>query len=177
VAAASTRTEEALRDAGIEIVELDGSTRLALAIDGADEVDPDLNLIKGGGGALLREKLIVMAAERFVVVAEQPKKVERLGQHWAVPVEVVPFAWRDTRRRLLAVVDSAELRTEADGRPYVTDEGNNILDCAIPAEAAIDELGRELKLTVGVVEHGLFLRMASLALLGRDDGSVERISA
>lgn len=177
VAAASTRTEEALREAGIQIVELDGSTRLALAIDGADEVDPELNLIKGGGGALLREKLIVMAAERFVVVAEQPKKVERLGQHWAVPVEVVPFAWRDTQRRLLAVVDSAELRTEANGRPYVTDEGNHILDCAIPAEGAIDELGRELKLTVGVVEHGLFLRMASLALLGRDDGSVERISA
>jgi ribose 5-phosphate isomerase A len=94
-----------------------------------------------------------------------------------VPVEVVPFAWRDTRRRLLAIVGSAELRTEEDGLPYVTDEGNHILDCAIPPEGAIDELGRTLKLTVGVVEHGLFLRMASLALLGRDDGSVERLSA
>ena len=177
VAAASTRTEAALREAGIQIVELDGSTELALAIDGADEVDPELNLIKGGGGALLREKLIVMAAERFVVVAEDAKKVARLGERWAVPVEVVPFAWRDTRRRLLAIVGSAELRTEENGLPYVTDEGNHILDCAIPAEAAIDELGRALKLTVGVVEHGLFLRMASLALLGRDDGSVERLSA
>lgn len=177
VAAASTRTEAALREAGIQIVELDGSTELALAIDGADEVDPELNLIKGGGGALLREKLIVMAAERFVVVAEDAKKVGRLGERWAVPVEVVPFAWRDTRRRLLAIVGSAELRAEEDGRPYITDEGNHILDCAIPAEGAIDELGRALKLTVGVVEHGLFLRMASLALLGRDDGSVERLSA
>lgn len=175
--AASTRTEEALREAGIEIVELDGSTRLALAIDGADEVDPELNLIKGGGGALLREKLVVMAAERFVVVAEQAKKVERLGQGWAVPVEVVPFGWRDTRRRLLAIVDSAELRTGDGGEAYVTDEGNHILDCGIPAGTPIDELGRTLKLTVGVVEHGLFLRMASLALLGRDDGSVERLSA
>lgn len=177
VAAASTRTEAALREAGIQIVELDGSTELALAIDGADEVDPELNLIKGGGGALLREKLIVMAAERFVVVAEDAKKVGRLGERWAVPVEVVPFAWRDTRRRLLAIVGSAELRADEDGRPYITDEGNHILDCAIPAEGAIDELGRALKLTVGVVEHGLFLRMASLALLGRDDGSVERLSA
>lgn len=177
VAAASTRTEAALREAGIQIVELDGSTELALAIDGADEVDPELNLIKGGGGALLREKLIVMAAERFVVVAEDAKKVGRLGERWAVPVEVVPFAWRDTRRRLLAIVGSAELRAEEDGWPYITDEGNHILDCAIPAEVAIDELGRALKLTVGVVEHGLFLRMASLALLGRDDGSVERLSA
>lgn len=176
-AAASSHTEQALRDAGIEVVELDGSTRLALAIDGADEVDPELNLIKGGGGALLREKLIVMAAERFVVVAEQAKKVERLGERWAVPVEVVPFAWRDTRGRLLAMVDSAELRADDGGEAYVTDEGNHILDCAIPAGIAIDQLARTLKLTVGVVEHGLFLRMASLALLGRDDGSVERLSA
>jgi ribose 5-phosphate isomerase A len=173
-AAASDRTEQALREAGIEVIELDGSVRLALAIDGADEVDPELNLIKGGGGALLREKLLVMASERFVVVAEASKSVERLGANWAAPVEVVRFAWPDTRRRLLTLVESAKLRAGDDGRPYVTDEGHHILDCALPAEGEIDALARALKLTVGVVEHGLFLRMASLALLGRDDGSVER---
>jgi ribose 5-phosphate isomerase A len=176
-AAASQRTEEALTDAGIEVIELDGSVRLALAIDGADEVDPALDVIKGGGGALLREKLLVMAAERFVIVAEASKKVERLGQGWPVPVEVVRFAWRDTRRRLLALVDSAELRTDEDGAPYVTDEGHHILDCGIPGDAALDAFGRAVKLTVGVVEHGLFLRMASLALLGNDDGSVERVES
>jgi ribose 5-phosphate isomerase A len=172
--AASSRTEETLREAGIEVVELDGSVPLALAIDGADEVDPELGLIKGGGAALLREKLVVMAADRFVVVAEEAKKVERLGQTRGVPVEVVRFAWADTRRRLRALVDSADLREEG-GQPVVTDEGHYIVDCAIPQSAALDALARALKLTVGVVEHGLFLGMASLALLGRADGTVEKL--
>src|SRR3954468_16095158 len=110
VAAASTRTEELLRQAGGELVELDGTVRLALAIDGADEVDPQLGLIKGGGAAMLREKLVVKAADRFVVVAEARKKVARLGQTRGLPVEVVRFAWRDTRRRLLSLVPTAELR-------------------------------------------------------------------
>src|SRR3954468_24466576 len=109
-AAASSRTEELLREAGIKVVEPDGTVELALAIDGADEVDPDLGLIKGGGAALLREKLLVKAAERFVVVAEASKKVARLGETRGLPVEVVRFAWGDTRKRLLELVPSAELR-------------------------------------------------------------------
>ena len=96
------------REAGIEVVELDGEVELDLALDGADEVDPDLGLIKGGGGALLREKIVISAARRFVVVAETPKRVERLGEGFRLPVEVVRFAWRDTRRRLAAA---------APGRP------------------------------------------------------------
>src|SRR3954447_26701792 len=127
-AAASSRTDELLREAGIEVVELDGTTRLALAIDGADEVDPELGLIKGGGAALLREKLVVKAAERFVVVAESSKKVARLGATRGLPVEIVRFAWRDTQRRLLEYVPSAELRVADDGgEPVVTDEGHHIL--------------------------------------------------
>src|SRR3954447_25221598 len=122
VAAASTRTEELLRDAGIEVVELDGSVRLALAIDGADEVDPGLGLIKGGGAAMLREKLVVKAAERFVVVAEASKKVDRLGATRRLPVEVVRFAWRDTHRRLLKLVPAADLRMSERGDVVVTDE-------------------------------------------------------
>src|SRR5947209_16817243 len=109
-AAASTRTEELLREAGIEVVEPDGSLRLALAIDGADEVDPELGLIKGGGAALLREKLLVEAADRFLVVAEVAKLVPRLGTTRPLPVEVVRFAWRDTRRRLLTLLPDAVLR-------------------------------------------------------------------
>src|SRR4051794_39568978 len=96
-AAASARTEELLREAGIEVVEPDGSVRLALAIDGADEIDPSLGLIKGGGAALLREKLLVEAADRFVVVAEASKKVARLGETRGLPIEVVRFAWGSTR--------------------------------------------------------------------------------
>src|SRR3954467_15112593 len=98
---ASNRTRELAAAAGIEAVELDGTTRLDLAIDGADEVDPQLGLIKGGGAALLREKIVVSASERFVVVAETKKQVDRLGQTRGLPVEVVRFGWRDTRRRLL----------------------------------------------------------------------------
>jgi ribose 5-phosphate isomerase A len=176
VAAASTRTEELLRDAGLEVVELDGSVRLAIAIDGADEVDPALGLIKGGGAAMLREKLVVKAAERFVVVAEASKKVERLGQTRRLPVEVIRFAWRDTQRRVGALVPSAELRLDEHGDVVITDEGHYILDCELPESGDLGPLGDALKAEVGVVEHGLFIGMTSLALLGNDDGSVERVS-
>jgi ribose 5-phosphate isomerase A len=175
-AAASSRTEELLRDAGIELVELDGSVRLALAIDGADEVDPQLALIKGGGAAMLREKLVVKAADQFVVVAEAAKKVARLGETRRLPVEVVRFAWRDTRRRLLALVPDAELRTDERGDVVVTDEGHYIVDCELPDSGDAGALGDAIKAEVGVVEHGLFVGLASLALLGNEDGSVERVS-
>jgi ribose 5-phosphate isomerase A len=176
VAAASTRTEELLRAASIEVVELDGSVRLAMAIDGADEVDPQLGLIKGGGAAMLREKLVVKAAHRFVVVAEAVKKVERLGQTRRVPVEIVRFAWRDTERRLRSLVPDTELRVSERGDVVVTDEGNYILDCELPQSGDLTALAAALKAEVGVVEHGLFIGMTSLALLGNEDGSVERLS-
>src|SRR4051812_20156382 len=144
-AAASSRTEELLREAGIEVVELDGDTRLALAIDGADEIDPELGLIKGGGAAMLREKLVVKAAEGFVVVAETPKQVRRLGETRALPVEVVRFAWRDTRRRLLELVPTAELRHSERGDVVVTDEGHYILDCELPGEGDLASLDRAIK--------------------------------
>ncbi len=173
---ASERTREVAQTAGIEVVELDGSFELDLALDGADEVDPSLGLIKGGGGALLREKIVISAARRFVVVAETSKKVERLGEGFRLPVEVVRFGWRDTRRRLVPWLPDAELRgTEGGSEPYLTDEGHYILDCAIPAEADPRTLAAALNAVPGVVEHGLFLDMADLALLGRPDGTVERL--
>jgi ribose 5-phosphate isomerase A len=175
-AAASSRTEELLRDAGIEVAQLDGSVRLALAIDGADEVDPQLGLIKGGGAALLREKLLVKAAERFVVVAESSKKVARLGETRGLPVEVIRFAWGDTRARLLEYLPSAQLRRTDRDDPLLTDEGHYILDCDLPADGDLGVLAERIKAEVGVVEHGLFLGLTSLALLGNDDGSVERLS-
>ena len=173
-AVASDRTAELAREVGIEVVELDGSRELDLALDGADEVGPNLRLMKGGGGALLREKIVISAARRFVVVAETPKRVERLGQHFRLPVEVVRFAWRDTRRRLEPLLPDAERRA-ADGAPYVTDEGHYILDCALPADSDIHALDHELKRVPGVVEHGLFLGKAERALLGRPDGGVETL--
>jgi ribose 5-phosphate isomerase A len=172
---ASERTRELARDAGIEEATLDGETRLDLAIDGADEVGRGLGLIKGGGAALLREKIVIEAAERFVVVAETAKLVDRLGERCRLPVEVVRFGWRDTRRRLLDIVPAAELRTSGRGDPLVTEEGHHLLDCEVPAEGDPEQLAHALKETVGVVEHGLFIGMASLALLGTPEGGVERL--
>ena len=177
-ATASNRTAELAGEVGIEIVELDGEVALDLALDGADEVAPDLGLIKGGGGALLREKIVIAAARRFVVVAETPKKVERLGEGFRLPVEVVRFAWRDTRRRLAPLLPDAELRTAGDGGdPYLTDEGHFILDCALDGSTAPAELAKRLNAVPGVVEHGLFLGMAERALLGTPEGEVEVLTA
>jgi ribose 5-phosphate isomerase A len=176
VAAASVRTEEVATEAGIELIDLDAVVPLDLAIDGADEIDPQLGLIKGAGGALLREKLVIAGARHFVVVAETDKKVARLGETRAVPVEVVRFGWRSTLARLLdGIVPEAELRLAGDS-PYVTDEGHVILDCAVPADGSIEELAAALKSETGVVEHGFFLGMADEALLGTLDGQVEELS-
>jgi len=172
---ASERTRAMAAEAGFEILELDGTFELDLAIDGADEIDPSLGLIKGGGGAHLREKIVISAARRFVVVAEASKKVSRLGEGFRLPVEVVRFGWRDTRRRLGSLLPDTELRVDDGGEPYVTDESNYILDAAIPAGADLSNLAIALNLIPGVVEHGLFLDMADLALLGNEDGSVERL--
>jgi ribose 5-phosphate isomerase A len=178
VAAASTRTEELATKAGIELVQLDDAGTLDLAIDGADEVDPQLGLIKGGGGALLREKLVVAAARRFVVVAETDKRVERLGDTRGVPVELVRFGWRSTARRLLdGLVTQADLRVGDGGAPFITDEGHVILDCPLPPDGDLAAFGAALKAQTGVVEHGLFLGMAAEALLGAPDGSLEILEA
>jgi ribose 5-phosphate isomerase A len=170
--AASARTEARARAAGIELVALDGDLALDLAVDGADEVDPRLALLKGGGGALLREKLVLAAARTVLIVAEAPKLVDRLGATRPLPVEVVRFAWPTTRRRLLDLVPSAALRHAEAGAPFVTDEGHHLLDCAIP-DGDLPTLAAALKSTLGVVEHGLFPDTADEVLLGQADGSVE----
>jgi ribose 5-phosphate isomerase A len=119
---------------------------------------------------------VISAARRFVVVAEATKKVERLGEGFRLPVEVVRFGWRDTRRRLGGLLPDAELRGTDDGSvPFVTDEGHYVLDAPIPADASLSALADALELIPGVVDHGLFLDMADLALLGQPDGTVERL--
>jgi len=176
VVASELTRERALR-AGIEVVQLDGTFELDVALDGADEVDGSLGLIKGGGGALLREKIVISAARRFVVVAEVAKKVDRLGERFRLPVELVRFGWRDTRRRLGDLLPDAELRsTEGGSTPFVTDEGHYIVDALMPSAAEPAALADTLLRVPGVVEHGLFLEMADVALLGRPDGSVERLA-
>jgi len=172
---ASELTHARARAAGIEVVELDGSFELDLAIDGADELDTDLRLIKGGGGALLREKIVIAAAHRFVVVAETNKLVDRLGENFRLPVEVARFAWRDTRRRLAELLPDPKLRTAGDSA-FQTDEGHHILDCPIPPGTDLDALADRLRRIPGVLEHGLFIGMAEQALLGTPDGTVQRVT-
>ncbi len=176
LAVASEGTAEQVRSQlGLEPRDLDGELSLDLALDGADEVDSRLRLIKGGGGALLREKIVVSAASRFVVVAESGKRVTRLGESFRLPVEVVRFGWGDTRRRLAELLPDSELRLGEEGEPYVTDEGHLILDCQLADDADPERLDRELNQVPGVVEHGLFVDMTERALLGTPEGELEVI--
>ncbi len=147
---------------------------LDLAIDGADEVAPGLALIKGGGGALLREKIVISAARRFLVVVDSSKVVPHLGQ-FPLPVEVIQMALPIVQHKLTALGVHPTLRTFASGSPYLTDEGNFILDCACGEILQPAELAASIRAIVGVVEHGLFLGMATEALIGYDD-RVEEMS-
>jgi ribose 5-phosphate isomerase A len=166
----SRRTEEQARGLGLPLVSLGEVGELDIAIDGADEIGPGLALVKGGGGALLREKLVASAARRFVVIADASKRVDVLGR-FPLPVEVVRFAWELTARRVAAVTGvEPALRRDEGGEVYVTDNGNFILDCRcgeIPDPARTE---RELKALAGVVESGLFVGMADCAVVAADDG-------
>jgi ribose 5-phosphate isomerase A len=164
----SRRTEEQARSLGIPLADFSDVRRLDLAVDGADEIGPGLALIKGGGGALLREKLVARAARRFVVIADASKRVETLGR-FPLPVEVVPFAWEVTARRVAEVTNTEpSLRRDGRGEIYLTDNGNYILDCRCGEIRDPDEMERDLKLLTGVVESGLFVRMADLAVVATD---------
>lgn len=166
----SERSATLLGAAGIPVVD-HHEQQLQLCVDGADEVAPDLALIKGGGGALLREKLVALAAGRFVAIVDESKLVASLGRR-PLPIEVVRFLWPDTGRRLTALGLSWELRGGV-AAPFVTDEGHYILDARLGGDGMIHDpeaLGRELKQIVGVVEHGLFVHIASGCLVGGADG-------
>ncbi len=166
----SQATAAQAQEYGIPLAALDEQPVIDLAIDGADEVDPQLNLIKGLGGALLREKMVESAAKRFIVVVDGSKPVEKLGTRGPLPVEVTQFGWKVQARWLETLGCTPAIRG-GEAQPYVTDNGNYILDCAFPN--GIDnpaELGATLQNRVGVVEHGLFLGMASEVIIAQADG-------
>lgn len=166
----SRRTEEQARALGIPLATLGEVGELDIAIDGADEIGPGLALIKGGGGALLREKLVASAARRFVVIADRSKVVGVLGR-FPLPVEVVQFGWELTARRVAAVAGvEPVLRRNTDGEPSITDNGNFILDCPCGAIPDPTRTERELKSLTGVVESGLFVGMAHTAVLADAEG-------
>jgi ribose 5-phosphate isomerase A len=165
----SRATAEYARRVGIPLLDLDDVQRLDLAIDGADEVDPHLDLIKGLGGALLWEKIVESAADRFVVVVDESKLVQRLGERAPVPVEVVPFGWRSLLPHFVAAGARPELRTTQDG-PLVTDGGHYIVDCHF--DGGIDDAVRTaalLRSRAGVVETGMFIGMATAVITAGTD--------
>ena len=152
------------RAVGIPLADLNEVERVHLAIDGADEVDRQRRCIKGGGGALLREKIVASASDRLVIVVDSGKTVERLGA-FPLPVEVVPFACGQVQRRMRALGASVELRAGAEG-PFPTDEGNRILDCCFGDIADASALAAQLDAVPGIVEHGLFIDMADDVIVG-----------
>lgn len=172
----SRATADYAKTVGIPLLDLDDVQRLDLAIDGADEVDPRLDLIKGLGGALLWEKIVESAADRFIVVVDESKLVPRLGESAPVPVEVVPFGWRMLLPHFEALGARPELRVMADGAPLITDGGHHIIDCRF--DGGIDDTvatERLLRARAGVVETGMFIDMATVVVVaGAEVRTLER---
>ena len=170
--ATSEGTASQAKALGIALGTLDDIPELDLTVDGADEVDPKLRLIKGGGGALLREKIVASASKRMVVIADSTKLVPRLGA-FPLPIEVVPFGLAATRRHIerafveLGLTGSIRLRGEPS--PFVTDGGHYILDCSLGAIAEPERLSQILSSIPGVVEHGLFIGLAHAAIIAGDE--------
>jgi ribose 5-phosphate isomerase A len=164
-------TARQARGLGIRISSLAEHTEIDLTIDGADEIQRGtLDLIKGHGGALLREKVVASSSHRLIIIADETKLVDQLGTRFAVPVEVVPFGWQAAERKLQNLGAHTSLRPGPDDKPFVTDGGNFIVDCSFSPIEAPAALDRELNSVVGVVEHGLFLKMTTKAIVAGQDG-------
>ncbi|MDW4499845.1 ribose-5-phosphate isomerase RpiA [Sulfitobacter sp. D35] len=174
----SSRTADLAREVGIDVVTLDEARWLDVTVDGADEFDADLNLIKGGGGALLQEKIVATASDRMVVIADAGKAVETLGA-FPLPIEVIPFGWQVTRALVEETLVSMDvlgretaLRMDGDA-PYRTDEGNHILDLHLKRIGNPRQLALVLNQMPGVVENGLFIDICDTVVIGHGDGRVE----
>jgi ribose 5-phosphate isomerase A len=164
----SDASAELARSVGITVVPFDRHAQIDVTIDGADEIGPGLQLIKGGGGALLHEKIVAAASKQFVIIADSSKLVKRLGA-FPLSVEVIPFGWPAAADRLHALGANPVLRLISSEQPFLTDEGNYILDCQFKTFPEATVLAEELDSITGLVEHGLFLDLADVAVIGRGD--------
>jgi ribose 5-phosphate isomerase A len=173
----SEKTAEQARALGIPLTTLEAQASIDLTIDGADEIEREsLNLVKGLGGALLREKLVATVSKRLVIVGDEDKLVDRLGENSRpIPVEVAPFGWQSTARRLSALGAEWTQRMTPAGQPFITDGGHIILDCHFRSPGPAAVLQQQLDSMVGVMEHGLFLGMTSEAIVGRASGELLRM--
>ncbi|MCL4507090.1 MAG: ribose-5-phosphate isomerase RpiA [Chloroflexi bacterium] len=168
--ATSRATAEEARHLGIVLMGDELPTDLDLTIDGADEVDPRLDVIKGGGGALLREKIVAQVSRRYIIVVDETKSSPALGTRFALPVEVLAFGWQSQRRFLESLGAKVYLRLNTDRTPYKTDSDNIILDCRFGPIASPKELANRLSWRAGIIEHGLFLDMVTDVIIGGSSG-------
>ncbi|WP_106496467.1 ribose-5-phosphate isomerase RpiA [Lentibacillus sp. Marseille-P4043] len=166
----SRKTERLAKEHGIPLTDLSETTQIDIAIDGADEISPDLTLLKGGGGSLVREKIVDVAANELIIIADGSKVVSQLGE-FPLPVEVLPFGWEVTEANIAALDCTPTLRKEKNS-PFISDNGNYILDCKFPSIKQPRELHEQLKLIVGVVETGLFCDMTEKVIVVKN-GQIE----
>ncbi|MFS1518021.1 ribose-5-phosphate isomerase RpiA [Bacillus sp. SCS-151] len=165
----SNHTEILARKLNIPLSNFDEIKELDITIDGADEIDAKYNLIKGGGGALLREKLVAISSKQLVIVADETKVVETLGK-FPLPIEVVPFAWQRTAKEITQQLNVLPKLRSVQNEPYITDNGNFILDCNVSDIHAPAVLHQSLKQVTGVIDTGLFPNMANVVIIGSSDG-------
>lgn len=166
----SIETEKRAKEYGIPVTTFDERQELDLTIDGADEVDPDLNLIKGGGGALLREKVLAQSSRRNIMIVDESKLSPRLGTHWPVPIEVIPFAWKPVANFLKSLGAEPMLRMENKEVPYTTDQNNYIIDAHFGPISNLDDLTLKLGQKAGIVEYGIFIGTASEVIVATSHG-------
>lgn len=165
--------EREARQAGIPLTTLEAHPHIDLTIDGADEVNPDLDLIKGGGGALLREKIVAQSSAREIIIVDQTKLSDKLGAKWAVPVEVAEFGWGAQRLFLESLGAQTKLR-QTDGSAFRTDQGNVIIDCTFGTIEHPANLAEQLKLRTGIIEHGLFIQLVTDVIIAHSGGIEHR---
>ncbi len=169
----SVETRKKAKEAGIDMVKLDEADKIDLTIDGADEVDPRKDLIKGGGGALLREKIIGFNSKKYIVIVDPSKMVDKLGTTFDLPVEILPH-WHEGITGCVKKLGCDPKLRKKDGEIYRTDNGNYILDCVFGEIDDAFELSQRLNSIPGVIENGLFVDMADLIIIGKEDGFEER---
>jgi ribose 5-phosphate isomerase A len=168
--ACALSTEEHAASIGIPIIDFTETTSIDVTIDGADEVDPNLNLIKGGGAALTREKIVAQASRREVIVVDASKHSPHLGTRWPVPLEVIPFGWQSQAGFLRSIGAEPILRRNEDGKPIITDQGNYIIDANFGPIEDPQTLVLQLESRAGIVEHGIFLNLATDVVTATSEG-------
>lgn len=166
----STKTHNYAEELGLNIINFREISEIDITIDGADEVDPQLNLIKGGGGALLREKILAQNSKRNIIVVHESKLSEKLGEKWSVPIEVLPFALETETKYLQKIGAEVSLRIDDDDTPFITDQNNFILDADFGAINDLNKLASQFEARAGIIEHGLFIGTATDVIIGCAEG-------